>query len=86
MRRKWVVGNWKMHGLKAQLGEVSAIAGAAAAHPGVDVALCVPFTLIEAAATAAGAMPVGAQDVDEFVAAENVRRRHDHGRSGAVPV
>ncbi len=63
MRRKWVVGNWKMHGLKAQLGEVSAIAGAAAAHPGVDVALCVPFTLIEAAATAAGAMPVGAQDV-----------------------
>ncbi|MCW3837745.1 triose-phosphate isomerase [Sphingomonas canadensis] len=63
MRRKLVAGNWKMFGLKADLPEVSAIAAAAAANPGVDVALCVPFTLISAAAKAAGAMPVGAQDV-----------------------
>ncbi len=65
MRRKLVAGNWKMHGLKAQLGEVEAIAAAAAANPGVDVALCVPFTLIEAAAKAAGAMTIGAQDLHE---------------------
>lgn len=63
MRRKLVAGNWKMHGLKADLGEVRAIA---AAVPGeVDAALCVPFTLIEAAADAAGNLPIGAQDVHE---------------------
>ncbi|AJP72016.1 triose-phosphate isomerase [Sphingomonas hengshuiensis] len=65
MRRKLVAGNWKMHGLNAQLGEVEAIAAAAAATPQVDVALCVPFTLITRAAAAAGAMPIGAQDVHE---------------------
>lgn len=63
MRRKFVAGNWKMNGLRAQLGEVEAIAAAAAAHPGVDVALCVPFTLIAPAAEVAGALPIGAQDV-----------------------
>lgn len=63
MRRKLVAGNWKMHGLKADLGEVRAIA---AAVPGeVDAALCVPFTLIAAAADAAGNLPIGAQDVHE---------------------
>lgn len=65
MRRKLVAGNWKMHGLRAQLPEVAAIARAAADNPGVDVALCVPFTLIADAAGVAGAMPVGAQDVHE---------------------
>lgn len=63
MRRKLIAGNWKMHGLKAQLPEVVAIAEAAARNPGVDAAVCVPFTLIAAAAGVAGAMPVGAQDV-----------------------
>lgn len=65
MRRKLVAGNWKMHGLKAQLGEVEAIAAAAAANPGVDVALCVPFTLIAPAVAVASALPIGAQDVHE---------------------
>lgn len=65
MRRKLVAGNWKMHGLKADLGEVRAIAAAAAAHPAVDAALCLPFTLIAAAVDAAGALPIGAQDVHE---------------------
>jgi triosephosphate isomerase (TIM) len=64
-RRKLVAGNWKMHGLRAQLGEVSAIAAAAAANRHVDVALCLPFTLIEAGAAVAGALPIGAQDVHE---------------------
>ncbi|MAW99610.1 MAG: triose-phosphate isomerase [Sphingomonas sp.] len=62
-RRKFVVGNWKMHGLHAQLPEIGAIAKAAEAAPGIDTALCVPFTLIERAAAVAGAMPIGAQDV-----------------------
>ncbi|MCW4460600.1 triose-phosphate isomerase [Sphingomonas sp. BT-65] len=62
MRRKLVVGNWKMHGLKAALPEVAAIARAAVANPGVDVALCVPATLIASAVEVAGRMPVGGQD------------------------
>jgi triosephosphate isomerase len=65
MRRKLVAGNWKMFGLKGDLPEVAAIAAAAAANPGVDVAICPPFTLIEAAVAVAGAMPIGAQDVHE---------------------
>ena len=65
MRRKLVAGNWKMHGLRAQLPEVEAIAAAAAAAPAVDVALCVPFTLIHPAAQVAGGLPIGAQDLHE---------------------
>lgn len=65
MRRKLVAGNWKMHGLRAQLGEVEAIAAAARAHPEVDVALCVPFTLIEAAVAVADGLPIGAQDLHQ---------------------
>ncbi|MES2988912.1 MAG: triose-phosphate isomerase [Pseudomonadota bacterium] len=63
MLRKLVAGNWKMHGLKADLGEVRAIA--AAVPDSVDAALCVPFTLISSAAEAAGDMIIGAQDVHE---------------------
>lgn len=63
MRRKLVAGNWKMFGLRADLPEVSAIAAAAKANPGVDAALCVPFTLISAAVEAAAGMPIGAQDI-----------------------
>jgi triosephosphate isomerase len=62
MRRKLVAGNWKMNGLKASLPEVEKIAVAAAGHPGVDVALCLPATLIAAAADVAKTMPVGGQD------------------------
>lgn len=61
-RRKLVVGNWKMNGLAAQLGEVEAIGRAAADHPAVEVGLCVPATLISAAANCAGAAFIGAQD------------------------
>lgn len=64
-RRKLVAGNWKMHGLKSDLGEVEAIAAAAAGKPQVDVAICVPATLIAPAAGVAGALPIGAQDVHE---------------------
>jgi triosephosphate isomerase len=62
-RRKLVVGNWKMHGVSADLAEVDAIASAARNFPDVDVGLCVPATLIERAARAAPGFPIGAQDV-----------------------
>ncbi|MGV3730378.1 MAG: triose-phosphate isomerase [Sphingopyxis sp.] len=61
-RRKYVVGNWKMNGLRDALGEARAIFAAADAHPGVDVALCPPFTLIGAMAAAAPGKAVGGQD------------------------
>jgi triosephosphate isomerase len=62
-RRKLVAGNWKMHGLRGQLAEIAAIDAAAAAAPGVDVALCVPATLVHHAAELATAMKIGGQDV-----------------------
>lgn len=62
MRRKLVVGNWKMNGNRAALGEIAAIAEAARAHPGVDSGICPPFTLIHPAVEVAGTLPIGAQD------------------------
>jgi triosephosphate isomerase len=61
-RRKYVVGNWKMNGLRNALGEAQAIFAAADTHPSVDVALCPPFTLIGAMAAAAPGKAVGGQD------------------------
>lgn len=62
IRRKLVVGNWKMNGAIADLGELAAIAEAARAAGGVDVAICPPFTLIAPAVTRSGGLPIGAQD------------------------
>ena len=62
IRRKLVVGNWKMNGSIAQLTELHAIADAARAAGGVDVAVCPPFTLISSALTRSGGMSIGAQD------------------------
>lgn len=64
-RRRLVVGNWKMHGLAADLAEVRAIGEGAARFSQVDVGLCLPATLIERAARAVPAFPVGGQDVHE---------------------
>jgi triosephosphate isomerase len=61
-RRKLVAGNWKMNGSLAQLAELDAVAAAARANSGVDVAICPPFTLI-APAAARGGVTIGAQDV-----------------------
>ncbi|MGI8611786.1 MAG: triose-phosphate isomerase [Sphingomicrobium sp.] len=61
--RKLVAGNWKMHGLAADLEQVRAIAEASRRFPSVDVALCVPATLIERAAQAVPGFAIGAQDV-----------------------
>ena len=64
-RTKLVVGNWKMHGLAGDIGEIEAIAAAATDYPQVDSGLCLPATLIERAARAAPGFPIGGQDVHE---------------------
>jgi triosephosphate isomerase len=61
--KKLVAGNWKMHGLSSDLGEVRAIAEQARGYPQVDVALCVPAILIERAVREAPGFAIGAQDV-----------------------
>jgi triosephosphate isomerase len=61
--RKFVVGNWKMHGVSSHLAEVEAIARGAADYPNIDVALCLPSTLIERAVRAVPDLRIGAQDV-----------------------
>ena len=63
-RRKLVAGNWKMHGLSADLGEVTAISIAAETID-ADVALCLPATLIERAARAAPGFAIGGQDLHQ---------------------
>lgn len=62
VRRKLVVGNWKMNGMRAHLGDVEAIGQVAAAHPAVEVGLCLPATLIAAASERRGAAFVGGQN------------------------
>jgi len=61
-RRKLVAGNWKMHGIALDLGEVSAISRAAD-KADVDVALCLPATLIERAVRNSPGFAIGGQDV-----------------------
>lgn len=61
---KLIAGNWKMHGTSADLGEVRAIAERAAALAAkVDVALCLPATLIHRAAQSVPGFAIGAQDM-----------------------
>ncbi len=50
-RRKIAAGNWKMNGLRADLGEARALA-AAFPDPSVGVVLCPPATLVGAMAAA----------------------------------
>ncbi|MBU3078256.1 triose-phosphate isomerase [Sphingomonas quercus] len=61
-RRKLVAGNWKMNGSLAALAELDGIDAAARANPGVDVAICPPFTLIAPAVARAPGLPIGGQD------------------------
>jgi len=63
MRRKLVVGNWKMHGSHKANAEL--VAGILGAKPfGCDVAVCVPFPYLSetAVALAASELRWGAQD------------------------
>ena len=60
--RKLAAGNWKMNGISANLGEVSALI-AAFPVPSVDILLCPPATLIVPMAdVAAGRIFTGGQD------------------------
>ena len=63
MRRKLVVGNWKMNGSLATLAELDAIAAAATEHADVEVGVAVPFTLIAPAVARVPDFAIGAQDV-----------------------
>ena len=62
--RPLVAGNWKMHGLKVQLGEIRALAASVAAAPlDIDILICPPSTLIGRAVEAAdGRLAIGGQD------------------------
>jgi triosephosphate isomerase len=63
--KRLVAGNWKMHGLTADLAEIRAIAEESRHYPQVDVALCVPAILIERAARAVPGFAIGGQDVHQ---------------------
>ncbi len=60
--RKFIVGNWKMNGMSADLGEIAAISAVAQLYASVDSALCIPATLIDRAVKAVGDFPIGGQD------------------------
>jgi triosephosphate isomerase (TIM) len=62
LRKKLVVGNWKMHGLSSDIEEVKAIAQQSLRYPRIGVALCLPATLIERAVRAAPNLAIGGQD------------------------
>ena len=77
--RKLVAGNWKMNGVAADLAEAQAIA--VGAGEGVDVALCLPATLIERAARMLPGFAIGGQDMH---AAENGAYTGDIGAAMLV--
>jgi triosephosphate isomerase len=62
MARMLVAGNWKMNGTGAELDQVGVIAASSAGQD-VDVALCLPATLIERASALVPDFAIGGQDV-----------------------
>ena len=69
MRRKLVLGNWKMNGSRAQAQSwATAAVAMAAASPNVDVGVIPPCVFLDEARDAIGAAPVwlGAQNVAAF--------------------
>jgi triosephosphate isomerase len=62
--RPLIAGNWKMHGLRADLAEIESIAATASRlRSDVDILVCPPATLIaEAARIASGRIAIGGQD------------------------
>jgi triosephosphate isomerase (TIM) len=61
-----IAGNWKMNGLAAQLGEITAIAASVkSTPPPADILVCLPATLVaRAAEAAAGRIAIGGEDCD----------------------
>lgn len=62
---KLVAGNWKMHGVSADLPEIEAIAARSRDYPRVEVALCLPAIIIERAARTVPGFAIGGQDVHQ---------------------
>ena len=62
--RPLIAGNWKMHGLAAQLDEIETIAASISAMPpAADVVICIPATLLSrAVGIAAGRIALGGED------------------------
>lgn len=60
--RKFIVGNWKMNGVSGDIPEIAAIAALAHEYADVDVAICLPASLISRATLAAPGFTIGGQD------------------------
>ncbi len=62
--RPLIAGNWKMHGVAAQLGEIEAVAASIkATTASADVVICLPATLIaRAVQTTGGRIGIGGED------------------------
>ncbi|MEO6380730.1 MAG: triose-phosphate isomerase [Nitrobacter sp.] len=65
-----MAGNWKMHGMASQLGEIEAVAASVkATPPSADILICLPATLIaRAVQTAADRIAIGGEDCSTEVA------------------
>jgi triosephosphate isomerase len=62
--RPLIAGNWKMHGLESQLGQIEAMVAAVKARPpSSDILICPPGTLVaRAVQIAEGLIAIGGQD------------------------
>jgi triosephosphate isomerase len=62
--RPLIAGNWKLHGLRADLRQLELLAAwAQKVRPEIDVLVCPPATLIrDAARMAEGRLEIGGQD------------------------
>lgn len=67
VRRKLVVGNWKMNGSRQTVLELLGAIGARTARPECDVAICPPFVYLDLCerVLSATAIALGAQDLSE---------------------
>lgn len=86
--RPLIAGNWKMHGLGPQLGEIEAIAASVkAAPPFADILVCLPATLIaRAVQTAGGRIAIGGEDCSSRSRlGSGGSRPHDAPRSSPLP-
>ncbi len=62
---KYIIGNWKMNGLKADLLEIGRIRDAILRYPDVVSGLCLPTTLLALAAQVHPEISLGGQDCHE---------------------
>ncbi|GJL97854.1 MAG: triosephosphate isomerase [Hyphobacterium sp.] len=61
-RRMLIAGNWKMNGLRQDLGFLDEIADLAYSRADLDISISPPATLLNQAVKMAGAVKIGAQD------------------------